>query len=209
MTLSKNLSKHIRLLHKKKYRDKHNEFIAEGKKIVSDFLNSALKVKYIVCTPEWKNSFRDSKVEVLETTTEEFKKISSQSNAAGILAVVEKRENSADLTSSDIILVLDSIRDPGNLGTIIRTADWFGIKHVVCSPDSVDCYNPKVVQSTMGSLARVNTFYSDLPQYLNTISEKFTIYGTFLDGEPLPVEKSNIPIAIVIGSESHGISSDL
>jgi len=207
--LSKNAAKHIRSLKLNKYRNTHNEFVAEGKKVVLDIIQSDLHVKYVVCLKQWVSLFDENVIDVMVTDEKIFDTLSSQTNAAGILAVVEKKQTKEIADNTDIVLALDAIRDPGNMGTIIRTADWFGIKNIICSHDCVDVYNPKVIQSTMGSLARVNVISDNLVDAISSLKDKYTIYGTFLDGYALPVEKSNMPSLIIIGSESHGICSEL
>ena len=153
-------------------------------------------------------------IEKVETLNEaELKKISDLKTPNKVLAIVEAPQYQIDehqLTNS-LSLVLDSINDPGNLGTIIRIADWFGINHVFCSEDTVDVFNSKVIQSTMGSFVRVKVFYRDLKELLSSYqnTNNFRIYGSFLEGESIYASSLNNKGFIIMGSESHGISKEL
>jgi TrmH family RNA methyltransferase len=211
--ISKNKIKHLNSLQLNKYRKIHKEFIAEGSKLVMDILGSELTVKSVYATKQWINehSYLLNNTESIEATREELKKISSLSTASDVFAVVGIPDISfsPENINSGHCLMLDGIRDPGNLGTIIRTADWFGITNIICSKDSVDAYNPKVVQSSMGSIARVRVYYEELAEVLRETADETMVYGTFMDGvniSEMSFEKKGI---IIIGSEAHGISDAL
>jgi RNA methyltransferase, TrmH family len=196
--LSKNKIKLIRSLRLKKNRDAERLFIVESEKIIQELIANAPETIEFICTTKPAFSFD----RCYQTDTRGMKEISQLTTPGEVLAVVRFLPNSA--VESDLILVLDGIQDPGNLGTIIRTADWFGISKIVCSHDTVDCYNPKVVQATMGSLFRVQVEYLDLFSFLS--ESELPIYGALLDGIPLyekPIEQHAI---LVIGNEGNGIS---
>lgn len=208
--LSKNKAKLITSLHQKKYRDKNNCFIAEGPKVVSDLISGGLKPLILAGTTHWKIpelKFEDT--EIIEITEQELKKISTLVNPLDVIAVFEKPNNSftEEEIGSSVSILLDNVRDPGNLGTIIRTADWFGVKHIFCSTESVDTFNPKTVQSTMGALASVTVHYTNLSLLIAQYSKPdFPVYGTFLYGESVYKVPKTPHGFIVLGSESHGIS---
>jgi len=215
--LSQNQIKHINALKSKKFREDYRQFIAEGHKIVADLLESPYFIDGIYAVSSWivENLWKVQKknIPVYETIPREMERISALSSPSPVLAVVNIPLTPAAnprLPTSNLTLLLDDIRDPGNLGTIIRVADWFGIENVICSETCVDLYNPKVVQATMGSIARVDVRYADLEKILNEISGKVSVYGTSLDGENLfeQYELSNNGV-ILIGNESRGISSSL
>lgn len=211
--ISKNQIKLIRSLHQKKFRDEHNLFIAEGEKVVRELMDSGLNVKYIFATKEFaadKPGFPFDKINCEIVTEEELSKISALTTAQGILAVAEIPFPSNNTQNSALTLVLDDIKDPGNLGTIIRIADWFGINEIICSETSADAYNPKVVQAAMGSLFRVNVKYLNLISFLKEkTTNKLVIYGTLLEGENIYEAKLTNEGFIVIGNESKGISKEL
>lgn len=211
MALSNRQMKHIRSLHRKKFRNKEHQFIAEGVKIVDEVARSQLSVELLVLTPANENlQHVYPNLPIAITDEKTFAKLSNQTNAAGVLAVVNKADyafNPDDL--GQLTLMLDDINDPGNLGTIIRTADWFGIQNIICSEETVDLYNPKTIQSTMGSIARVNVFYKNLPSTLAPLTDQFNIMGLFMQGEPVDTQKSNKKSIIVTGSEANGISKSV
>jgi TrmH family RNA methyltransferase len=146
----------------------------------------------------------------IEISLKDLERISSQKNPNIALAVCEIPTAifNANKLKNKLTLVLDDIRDPGNLGTIIRIADWFGIQNIICSEQTVDVFNPKVVQSTMGSISRVNVFYNDLSEFFNNINE-IPVYGAFMDGQSIYTIKKNTEAIIVIGNESQGISTNI
>jgi TrmH family RNA methyltransferase len=210
--ISKNKIKFIHSLAKKKEREETGLFIAEGEKLISELLKANYAVETIFSTQEPITIRKEFINEFTLLSIDEMKRISQLKNPSPILAVV-KQPSLTPLTTplpSDLILVLDTIQDPGNLGTIIRLASWFGIRTIICSTDCVDCYNPKVVQATMGAIAHVDIYYTHLPDFLWMASaENRTIYGTFLEGENIyscQLESNGI---IVFGNEGMGISNDV
>jgi RNA methyltransferase, TrmH family len=213
--LSKKAIKYINSLKIKKYRQQYKSFIVEGDKSVTELLGGSIVTKAVYCTESWKSehaellSSRNIELYILEES--DLPKISDLSTPNKVLAVASvpalKELTPADY--EDMILVLDGIRDPGNMGTILRTADWFGIRNIVCSLDSVDVFNPKVVQATMGSFARVNVLYVDLLNFMAMVPKSTPVYGALLEGPPLTDKKFIKPGILIIGNESQGISSGL
>src|SRR5699024_10414179 len=177
--LSKNQIKLINQLHQKKYRKKNKLFIAEGIKTVKELLASEYELEMLYMTADILYTPEDRQHIISD---KELKKISQLKTPQRLLALFKIPERMLDLETG-FSLALDGVRDPGNLGTIVRLCDWFGIEQLVCSTDTVDCYNPKTVQATMGSLGRVKVVYTDLPKFLSQ-SEK-PIFGTFMDGETI------------------------
>lgn len=199
--VSKNQIKLITSLQQKKYRKQEQLFIAEGIKVVQELLFSNFELLYLFTT---KQDFLDvSKDKVHAITDSELKKISALANPNTCLAVF-KMPNPKEWNEKGLILALDDVRDPGNLGTIIRLCDWFGIETLFCSEESVDIYNPKVVQATMGSISRVNVVYGDLELFLKESS--LPVFGTFMDGNNIYQEKLPKEGIIVMGNEANGIS---
>ena len=200
MSLSKNHLKLITSLSQKKYRHKYKLFVVEGMKVVQEFLNSSYELEILFST-ESSFSYLDNFIEVSE---QELKKISSLKNPNKVLAIfkipVEKNSN-----SSGLIVALDAINDPGNLGTIIRLCDWFGVDKLLCSKETVDCYNTKVVQSSMGSLTRVAISYIDLKEYLLSVS--IPIFIADMDGDNVYEMKPPTSAVLVMGNEANGISN--
>lgn len=203
--LSRNVEKLIKSLKVKKYRHNRHLYIAEGIKVVEEIISTNNTPKFLVVTANAQTKFQRFQKDLIIVDEKKMKEISHLSTPSDVLGVFEipKEEK---FIHSDLTLILDNIGDPGNLGTIIRTADWFGIKNIVCSKESVDLYNTKTVQSTMGSINRVNVYYEDLSNFLNKYKKDVTIYATTLDGEALEKSKPEKPAFIIIGSESHGIS---
>ena len=214
MALSKNKIKYFNSLNLKKNRDNEQVFIAEGIKLVSDLL-LYFRAKYVVATKEWLASNRVECDEIIEIDTlDEMKKITSLSSPSPVFVVFYRFQYELNLDvllqNKELILALDAVQDPGNLGTIIRIADWFGIEHIICSQGTVDVYNTKTIQSTMGALARVNIHYVDLTAVLDVCSRNnFPIYGTFLDGNSIYNAKLTNYGVIVMGNEGNGISDDI
>jgi TrmH family RNA methyltransferase len=212
--LSKTIVKYIQSLHLKKFRDEHGVFIAEGPKVVGDLLTSKQFVCKIICAVEsWLNENKelvtsisdDNKLVINEF---ELEKISLLQTPNKVLAVFYKKKHEPVNLRNNISLMLDEIQDPGNMGTIIRTADWFGVKNILCSENCVDIYNPKVVQATMGSLGKVNVVYTDLEKFIDS-NKSITVYAATLSGESLySINKIDEGI-ILIGNESKGISDEL
>jgi RNA methyltransferase, TrmH family len=214
--LSKNKTKFINSIKKKKYRELSQSFFAEGEKLVDELLLSEIQITDILSTSDWldKNKHKiSSDIEITEITDVELKKISSLSTPNKVFAIAKQPELRYEKNEikNNLSLILDNINDPGNLGTIIRIADWFGIKNIFCSNESVDTYNPKVVQASMGALYRVKVHYVDLATFLPqfSLSENFKIFGTFLEGENIYNEKLCSNGFVIMGSESHGISEYL
>ncbi|MEX1381963.1 TrmH family RNA methyltransferase [Lutibacter sp.] len=201
MSLSKSQLKLITSLSKKKYRIAANLFIVEGIKVVNEFLNSTFELEHLFCVDdtEYKNQINYTLISVVE-----LKKISNLITPNNVLAIF-KIPTINFIEKEGLVLALDEINDPGNLGTIIRLCDWFGIEQLICSKDTVDCYNSKVVQASMGSLTRVSVFYTDLEVYLK--STKKTTYASLMDGEN--VYKTTLPnnAVLVMGNEANGISN--
>ena len=210
--LVKQKIKYIQTLGQKKFREKEGLFIAEGPKLVNELLEAdAIAVKEVYALKEWvdNNPVLSANIIITEISEQELEKISQLATPNNVLAIVQQYEVSGEITTKDsIILALDNIQDPGNLGTIIRIADWFGIKQIVCSLDSADMYNPKVVQSTMGSIARVNVFYTDLKEWLGA-QKNIPIYAASLNGENITIIKKINEGIIIIGNESKGISDEI
>jgi RNA methyltransferase, TrmH family len=216
--LSRNRIKYLSSLKIKKYRNQYRQFIMEGDKIVKDILKEGEnEISQLIASHEWLSTNKVNQTgsigEIIEAELQDIARISSLESPSGVLAVLDIPETVPDYgeISSCLSIALDSIQDPGNLGTIIRTADWFGIHHIFCSEDCVDCYNPKVVQASMGALLHVKIYYAGLAEVIRVISvdPDYTIYGTFTAGIPVrdlrPVKKG----MIVFGNESRGISDDL
>lgn len=206
--LSKNDIKRIRSLQQKKYRKLHRAFLVEGEKSVNELLKSRLKTLQLVFTPRMSHVVDGlSDVNITETDEATMKTLSTLSTPAGILAIasIPEYDNDTQL-QGELVLALDGITDPGNLGTIIRTADWFGISDVLCSENTVDLYNPKTVQATMGSFVRVRVHYVSLPEKLTELKAHFQLLGLAMNGAPLTSVKSNIRKLLITGSEANGLS---
>lgn len=214
--ISKNKIKYLHSLEQKKNRDTLGVFVAEGPKVVGDIITShPSSLRMLVATAAWlqehTNSIDTSHCETMTVSDEELAKVSFLCHPQQVLGVFEKFVCTPPSVASEdtLILMLDGVQDPGNLGTIVRIADWFGIDHIVCSPDTVDIYNPKVVQATMGSLARVNIFYTQLDGFLNTLPNGTPIYGTLLEGYNMYNADITSGGVIVMGNEGKGISPAL
>lgn len=208
--ISKNKIKYIRSLELKKNRNKEGKFVAEGFKVVDDLL-ALQPADLIVATGEWlRGKYFGAETEVIEVTDEELKKVSFLQHPQQVLAVF-KQATSGDysINTSELSLALDGVQDPGNLGTIIRIADWFGITHIYCSQDTADVYNPKVVQATMGSIARVKVEYGDLLGLVESLPADVPVYGTLLDGDNIYQQQLKNRGLIVMGNEGKGISPAL
>ena len=208
--ISKNKIKYIRSLELKKNRNKEGKFVAEGHKVVDDLL-VLQPADLIVATQEWLHGKHfAAQTEVVEVTEEELKKVSFLQHPQQVLAVF-KQATSGDfsINTNELNLALDGVQDPGNLGTIIRIADWFGITHIYCSQDTADVYNPKVVQATMGSIARVKVEYGDLLGLVESLPNDVPVYGTLLDGDNIYQQTLENRALIVMGNEGKGISPAL
>jgi len=213
--LSKNKSKFIISLQKKKVRDEYQLYVIEGDKIVREYVSAGMPIKSLIAKPEFINSFSKDVTITFETepvSYEELKQISSLKTPHNALAVVcmpEQKINQKKLLKEKCV-VLDCIQDPGNLGTIIRAAAWFGIKNIVCSEDCVDIYNSKVIQASMGAIIHVNVLYSNLEEFLKAASEKeVPVYGTLLEAESIYDTELLDNAIILLGNESKGISDNL
>lgn len=213
--LSKNQIKLVNSLKLKKFREQYNLFIAEGTKIVPEIIDSEIEVKTLFAIKSWlgKNEkliAENPKIEIEEITEEELKKISALSTPNEVLAIAEIPQYIINTSTIDtrLTLVLDEIKDPGNMGTIIRIADWFGISEIICSNNSVDVFNPKVVQATMGSIARVKIYYTEIPAFFSHL-RNVKIYGAVLNGNNIYKEPLSGKGIILIGNESKGISENL
>lgn len=209
--LSKNQIKFIRSLEQKKHRKESGLFVAEGGKTVCDLLDSGLECEYIAATKEWlANNRQLTAPRIIETSEEELKSISFLRAPQGIIGIFKQRQATVDanIAQKELCLALDDVQDPGNLGTIIRIADWFGIEHIFCSTGTADVYNPKTVQATMGAIGRVNVHYVNLPEILESIKGEAPLYGTFLDGENIYSKKLAKNGIIVMGNEGNGIGKE-
>ncbi|MFV0537210.1 MAG: RNA methyltransferase [Dysgonomonas sp.] len=209
MSLSKNKLKYIRSLKEKKYRLEYGTFVAEGNKLVCDLL-PYLKCQILVATASFLETTDTSNVdEVIEVNDTQLAQASFLQNPQQALGVFfqPKVESPRDI-ESQLILALDGIQDPGNMGTIVRLADWYGIKNIFCSHDTADIYNPKVVQATMGALTRVNIHYIDLVDFLNK-NKSIPVYGTFLDGKNMYEQEITPHGIIVMGNEGNGIRPEI
>jgi TrmH family RNA methyltransferase len=208
--LSKNKIKYIRSLELKKNRKEEHAFVAEGHKLVGDLLGH-FPCRLLVATRAWleRNPKKDAQ-EIIEVTQEELTRASLQKAPQEVLAVFEQPTYDMDMSaaSRSLCLALDDVQDPGNLGTIIRLADWFGIEHIYCSQGTVDVYNPKTVQATMGALARVKLHYCHLPAFIGSLKD-VPVYGTFLDGENMYGKELSAHGLIVMGNEGNGISDEV
>ena len=204
--------KYIQTLGQKKFREQEGLFIAEGPKSVSELLSSGnAKVKEVLALKEWiqENKNLLAKTEVTEISQIELERISQLTTPNKVLAIVHQFDNNtAGATKGKISLVLDSLQDPGNLGTIIRIADWFGVEQIICSHDTADVYNSKVVQATMGSIARVKVVYTDLSTWLAERND-VSIYAAMLEGQDVTSMKKISEGIIIFGNESKGISPEL
>jgi len=205
--ISKAQIKTVRSLQVKKFRDESGLFVAEGDKCVSE-LTKAFELVHL---------YREGE----NATRTEIEQMSGLRTPQGVIGVFKKQPSNnlkqSQTISNDLTLALDGIQDPGNLGTIIRTCDWFGVHDIVCSLDTADCYNPKVVQATMGALARVRIHYVDLPKWIKEFkiqNSKFKIFGTLLEGKDMydvmsSCRHDETPAIIIMGNEGNGISQEV
>ena len=202
---SKSQIKLIKSLSQKKYRMKNGLFTVEGKKGIFELLNSPLELHSLFTTEDFCDAPGSKSLIITEA---DLKKISSLSTPQTALAVFHIPE-AQELIISGLQVVLDEVQDPGNLGTIIRLCDWFGVEDLICSKGTVDCYNPKVVQATMGSIARVRIHYLNIADFLEKAGKETNIYGTFLEGENVYAQDLPENGIIVLGNEANGISPKL
>ncbi len=204
MPVTKSEIKFIRQLQQKKYRKQHHAFVVEGWKSIRDFIKAGYNLQKIYTIRELEGIPVNVTIKIINRN--QLKQLSFLQHPKDALAVFEMKQT-APLPDSGLILALDDLQDPGNLGTIIRTADWFGVRHIVCSENTVDCYNPKVVQATMGALANVAVNYTDLAGFLQ--KTKCPVFGTFLSGDN--IYQSTLPqdAIILIGNEGNGIKPEI
>jgi TrmH family RNA methyltransferase len=209
--LSKNKIKLIRSLQNKKFREEEKLFVVEGKKSVLELLSSDFKVQSVICTEnflkEHKGLLLNREFELESCSPSELESISSFKTNETILAVAKIKQNLPPKKMEGLVLVLDRINDPGNLGTIIRTADWFEIKTFIASNGTVDFYNSKVLQASMGSFTRVSIYYTDLGGFLK--ESRLPVYAAQKNGKNLHTFSFKKDCCLILGSESHGISGDL
>jgi TrmH family RNA methyltransferase len=207
--LSKAKIKFIKSLQLKKYRKQEQCFVVQGAKSVQELIASDFEVVTVLGTPDFLSVHRPSgKVEVIEVTEKDLTGLSEfQSNDTALAVARVKPNDRVEVHAGEFALALDDIRDPGNLGTIIRTADWFGITKIIASIETADVYNPKVISSTMGSFTRVEIYYTDLENYFANVKQK--VYGAYLNGSDVHQVNFGKEGLILIGNESHGISPAL
>jgi TrmH family RNA methyltransferase len=214
--ISRNKAAHIISLQKKKIRNEEKLFVIEGDKIVREFLEAKVTFKTLVALPEFLNSLtlfhKQGIGEIIPATENDLKKISSLKtphNALAVISMIEPIRDPDDL-KKELTIALDCIQDPGNLGTIIRSAAWFGIKNIYCSGDCADVYNPKVIQSSMGAILHVNVTYISLPELMESARNiNVKIYGALIEGESIYTYKLGSSGIILLGNESKGISGEL
>ena len=210
--LSKSQISFIKSLHQKKYRKEHGIFLIEGIKSIEEFIQSNYQVHSIYYLAQYQSllSALPANIKLFEVNNAELDKISTLQAPQGILALVHLPKpvvlNPASLKNA-FTLVLDGIQDPGNMGTIIRTADWFGFKQLICSLNCVEVYNPKTVQATMGSLSRINIFYEDLPEVLK--NTRLPVFGAVLDGKSMYKTDWGKEGLVILGNEGQGISPEV
>lgn len=206
--ISKSRLKQLSIYKQQKCCDADDLFVVEGVKMAEEALASGVAVRVVCAMPDWLRSHqaRLADVECYEVSDAELERLSAMRSPNEVWLLVERRPL-APPQQDGLVVVLDRIQDPGNLGTIIRTADWFGVRHIVCSPDTVSCYNPKVVQATMGGIFRTCIEQADLCQWLSAY--KHPVYGALLDGSNVFGATLQIPAALVIGNESRGISPEV
>lgn len=208
--LSKNKIKYIRSLELKKFRKEEKVFLAEGPKLVGDLMGH-FNCQLLVTLPSWLATHAEAQAnETIEVTPEELTRASLLKHPQEVLAVFEMPDYPSDpqLPAQTLCLALDDVQDPGNLGTILRIADWFGIHDIFCSYGTADVYNPKCVQATMGALARVRLHYCQLPEFLNALNRDIPVFGTFLDGENIYSQPLADRGIIIMGNEGNGISPE-
>lgn len=206
--LSKNEIKKIKALSVKKFRAERGQFIAEGPKLVSELLGN-LHCTLLIATENWLSSNKNIKSEkIIPITDSELRQASLLQTPQDVIAIfdIPSSEETISISEKELVLALDDVQDPGNLGTIVRLADWFGINHIFCSKGTVDIFNPKAIQATMGAIARVHIHYLDLQTAIKELPTNITIYGTFLSGDDIYKSKLQNHGIIVMGNEGNGIS---
>ena len=206
--VSKNQKKLIRSLKQKKFRKQNGLFVAEGIKVINEFLNTDFKLQNLfVLNAEMQLFNHVDKEKLISVTSAELDQISFLTTPQKALAVFKIPQLDFTNVEKGLQVVLDDIKDPGNLGTIIRLCDWFGVEKLICSTETVDCYNPKVVQATMGSLTRVNIIYTEIKEYIQ--NTKLPVFGAFMEGKT--VYQFNLPkhALLVMGNEANGINAEI
>lgn len=210
--ISKNAAKYIKSLQQKKSRIVEKSFIVEGSKSVIELIKSDFKIRTVYVTSVFLKEQKqliyrnENKFEIIEAHENELSAVGSYTSNNAAIAIAEMKEN-VDLSMTGFSIALDRVNDPGNVGTIIRIADWYGIKNILCSPDCADQYNPKVIAASMGSFTRVNLFYTDLKETFRKFS--LPVYGAYLEGENVHRQKFEKEGILLMGSESQGIRSEL
>lgn len=201
----------VKSLHNRESRATLGLFIAEGEKIVGEILNSNLELESIYITEKGLEHLSQSSNRVVQVSPKEMERMSTLKSPTSILAVVKiPNYQLYSASNSELSIALDTIQDPGNLGTIIRLADWFGVESIVCSSDCVDCYSPKVVQATMGAILRVKVHYTELVKYISQAkNNNVKIYGTLLDGDNIYDKALSKGGVIIMGNEGRGISKEI
>ena len=214
--LSKSLKKFITSLNHKKFRKQYTAFFAEGDKLNHDLIGSEIQCSELLATANWLNKnkkFLLKDIKITEVTEPELKNISNLKSPPPVIGIYKtgERQLKAEELADSLALALDGVQDPGNMGTIIRIADWFGIKNIVCSENCADIHNPKVVQSSMGAIARVAVDYTNLSTFIEEYKQKtkLPVYGTFLEGENIYNQSLSKSGMIVMGSEGKGISPEI
>ena len=203
MNLSKNQLKLITSLQQKKYRLKYGLFVAEGIKVVTEFLNSNFELEELFCVNGSLFETIKNKTEISESELKKISTLKSPNNVVALFKIPSEKK----ITEKGIILVLDEVNDPGNLGTIIRLCDWFGVEQLVCSKNTVDCYNSKVVQASMGSLTRVSINYVDIELFLKEVT--LPKYATLMDGKNVYTTKLPENAVLIMGNEANGIREEV
>lgn len=212
--LSKQVTKIIQNLEKKKFREKYNLFKVEGEKLVGELLHTSLKIHTLLAYPSWiEQNQKDLKnVPLQEVDQREMQLLSNFQSLPAVVALVEIPSFRMDETviRQSLSLALNGIQDPGNLGTILRVADWFGVRHIFCDQDCASVYNPKCVQASMGAIFRVTAYYVELPALLEKYKkDNLSIFGTFLDGENIYTSALPSKGLIVMGNEGKGIAAEI
>lgn len=209
--LTTNTIKFIKSLQQKKFRKESGLFVAEGHRLVSDLIHSSITIDAVYHTQEWEDA-GDINSNYHLVSAKEMARISGLTTPSSVLGLfkIPSNEVSLERLSEELTLVLDDIQDPGNLGTIIRLADWFGIKSVICSHGTADAFSPKVIQATMGAIARINLSYFDIVDLTSRAKNQgMDVFGTFLDGDNIYTSKLQLKGLVVMGNEGNGISPEV
>ncbi|WP_099292197.1 RNA methyltransferase [Butyricimonas sp. Marseille-P3923] len=212
--LSKHLTNIIQNLEKKKFREKYNLFKIEGEKLVQELFLSDMKVDTLIARPSWieRNRQKAQSYNTIEVNEIEMGRVSNFKSLPEVIALAQipVKEHSPEEIKNELSIVLNGIQDPGNLGTILRLSDWFGVRHVFCDHDCANIFNPKSVQASMGAIFRVNVFYLDLVEFIpRFVDQDFPCYGAFLEGENIYRTELRTKGFIVMGNEGNGISPEI